>query len=342
LQVAVRLLLLSIALWLPAGSAIAQFTDTQPARGPVLGDEVTNRVKIGVVIQSTGTTFNAIATVPVPTDWPEQQVRIVGEEVSPNVKNLTYRDIAGGGGLKQMVVEVPQLPRGKEAHALVTFEVTRRQVQPPLDTSKYSIPKRLPRNLLVNVGPSPYIESRHPRIIAAAREAIAAKESTASLPGGQKVAGETLSDWEKVEALYDWTRNHVAFKQGKLKGAARGLIDKQGYTDELASVFIALCRVHKIPARTVFVKGHCYAEFYLEDETGQGHWFPCQTAGTRQFGGIDEVRPVLQKGDNFKNPEDTKEKLRWVREYFHASGKGSSPKVKFVYEAVAPPGSVAQ
>ena len=96
-----------------------------------------------------------------------------------------------------------------------------------------------------------------------------------------------------------------------------------------------MCRSQKIPARTVFVQGHCYAEFYLEDDEGQGHWFPCLPAGGRPFGSIDEVRPILQKGDNFKNPENTKEKLRYVREYFHASGRGGSPKVKFISEPVA-------
>jgi transglutaminase-like putative cysteine protease len=211
------------------------------------------------------------------------------------------------------------LPPGQEARALVTFEVTRSSIQPPVDTSQYSIPKTVPRDLRINIGPSPYIESRHPRVVAAAKEAGAAEEIA----------------WAKTEALYDWTRDHVAYKNGKLKGAARAIIDAEGYTDELTSVFVALCRANKIPARTVFVPGHCYAEFYLEDGDGQGHWFPCQPAGQRAFGSTDDVRPILQKGDNFKNPENTREKLRWVKEYFHGSGRGTGPNVKFVNEQVA-------
>lgn len=305
---------------LVAHSARGQFKDEVVGKGPVLGAETTNLIKRGVIVKAGGNLFRAVATVPVPADWPEQQVRIVAEDVSSAVRNLTYRTITGGGGVKLMVVEIPQLAAGQEARALVTFEVTRRAMSPPGDTSVYSIPKRLSRDLLLDVGPSPFIESRHPRVVAAAKLAI----------------GEHESDWEKVESLYDWTRNNVAYTNGKLKGAVRAIIDKEGYTDELTAVFIALCRVHKIPARTVFVPGHCYAEFYLEDDEGQGHWFPCEPAGDRSFGGTSDVRPILQKGDNFKNPENPKEKLRWVKEYFHAAGRGGSPRVKFVSEPVAP------
>ena len=81
--------------------------------------------------------------------------------------------------------------------------------------------------------------------------------------------------------------------------------------------------------------GHCYAEFYLEDDDGKGHWFPCQPAGKRSFGAIDEVRPILQKGDNFKNPENLKERVRFVTEHFSAAGRGDKPNVEFVSELVA-------
>ena len=315
----VRTLLFGLLLLLWPASAFAQFKDQPAGKGPTLVGESTTRIKLGVIVKASGALYRAVATLPVPADWPEQRVKIVHEDVSPSVRNLTYRNITGGGGLRQMVVEIPQLPAGQEARALVTFEVTRSTIEAPDNTAIYSIPQRLSRLLRINIGPSPYIQSRHPKIIAAAREAVAERESA----------------WEKVEAIYDWTRQHVAYKNGKLKGAVRALYDEEGYTDELTSLFIAMCRVHKIPARTVFVPGHCYAEFYLEDDEGQGHWFPCQPAGARSFGAIDEVRPILQKGDNFKNPENFKEKLRWVKEYFHASGRGRAPQVRFVNEPVA-------
>lgn len=309
---------LSVALW--TASAAAQFKESAPDHGPKLDREVTQRIKVGVVIKASGGLFHHIvATAPVPTDWPEQSVRVVQEDVSPAVKKLSYRAITGGGGLKQMVVEIPQLPAGQEARALVTFEVTRRSKTAPTDTSIYKIPKKLDRQMSLNVGPSPYIESRHPKIVAMAKEVIADAET----------------DWQKAEAIYNWIRQHVSYTSGELKGAARALYDKTADTDEFTSLFVAMCRAVKIPARTVFVLGHCYAEFYLEDDEGQGHWFPCQPAGEAMFGFSDDIRPILQKGDNFKNPENSKERLRFVTEYMTAAGRGGKPEVKFFSELVA-------
>ena len=95
-----------------------------------------------------------------------------------------------------------------------------------------------------------------------------------------------------------------------------------------------MCRAQKIPARTVFVLGRCYGEFYLVDDESKGHWFPCDLTGTRSFGSISEPAPILQKGDSYRNPEKTKERLRFVTNYFNASGRGGQPEVRFVSELV--------
>ncbi len=319
---AVRTLLIFLLLISSAQHVCAQFKDenTDDGKGPLLGAEATSRLKVGITVKATGgTIFRGNAAIPIPMDWPEQQVKVIDEDVSATVRNMTYRDVSGGGGLRQMIVQIPQLPGGQEAHALVTFEITRRAQAPPADTSIYKIPKRVDRSIMLNLGPSPFIESRHPKIIAAAREAVSDDQDA----------------WHQVEAMYEWARSHIQYKEGSVKGAARALADGEGYTDDICSLFIAMCRVQKIPARTVFVKNHCYAEFYLEDDEGQGHWFPCQPAGPREFGGLDDVRPILQKGDNFKNPDNSRERLRYLREDFHAAGRGGSPEVKFVSEPVA-------
>ena len=94
------------------------------------------------------------------------------------------------------------------------------------------------------------------------------------------------------------------------QGALAALKDGTGDCEELTSLFIAICRAANIPARTVWVPGHCYPEFYLVDDKGEGHWFPCQSAGKREFGGISETRPILQKGDSFRPPKGTKERQR--------------------------------
>jgi hypothetical protein len=84
----------------------------------------------------------------------------------------------------------------------------------------------------------------------------------------------------------------------------------------------------------VWVPGHCYPEFYLQDAQNQGHWFPCQAAGAdRQFGSMIEERPILQKGDNFKVP-DERGPQRYVKQTLTAKNAAADPQVKFVLEKV--------
>lgn len=315
--------LVSVALLCRA--SYAQFKDDLPEKGPRADRQSVQKLKIGVVIKAVGGTCKGIyVTLPVPTDWPEQKVQVLEEDVSPSVKHVGYRVL--GGAVKQMIIEIPQLPSGQEAKALITYEITRSTLAPPADTSLYKVPKKPGKELQIYLGPSPYIESRHQKIIGLAKELTAASEDSES----------EVSAWQTVEKIYDATRDRVKYVNGELKGAIRALNDGTGDCEELTSLFIALCRASKIPARTVWVDGHCYPEFYLEDDEGHGHWFPCQAAGTRDFGGIPETRPILQKGDNFKDPDRPRERQRYVSEFLKGSAVkgGGQPKVKFIREVV--------
>ena len=281
--------------------------------GIKLDRTLTQRWQVGVIITARGPCAGILATAPVPIDWPEQRVTVVAEDISPEVAGIGYRML--GNGVKQMMVQIPQLLPGRTAQALVTIEVTRSSILAPDDPSQFVIPKRPDRNVRAFLAPSPYIESRHPEIRNVARQVTQDKESA----------------WEQVEAIYDWVREHVEYKDGKLKGALAALKDKDGDCEELSSLFIAMCRASKIPARTVWIPGHCYPEFYLEDAEGEGHWFPCQAAGTRAFGSMPEHRPILQKGDNFKVPEVPRKTQRYVAEYLSTQSVGGQPpEVKFI------------
>jgi hypothetical protein len=160
--------------------------------------------------------------------------------------------------------------------------------------------------------PSPQIESEHREIQSLA---------------GQLAAGKS-GGWESVEAIYDWVRENVQYREGELKGALAALHDRQGDCEELTSLFIALCRASDIPARTVWVPGHCYPEFYLADTQGRGLWIPCQAAGDRQFGRMDERRPILQKGDNFRIPEE-RQAVRYAQPVLQ-----STPRAGYAHPAI--------
>ena len=286
--------------------------DSTPGGIRLVG-EVTSRWQVGVTISAVGNCRGLVATIPVFADWPEQQVHVIEEIFSGHVKTVQFRIL--GNGVKQMVVSIPYIGPGETAQALVTYEVTRQAIKAPEKTDQLEIPKRIPRPLKRYLGKSPYIETNNSRIRAAAR----------------KVGQDATTSWSKVEAIFDWVRDNVQYEfSTTLKGAAAALKDGKGDCEELTSLFVAMCRLNKVPARCIWVPGHCYPEFYLEGSDGQGHWFPCQVAGQRDFGSMPDLRPIIQKGDSFKVP-GKKKPQRYVSELLKGqSFVGGKPKVRWV------------
>ncbi len=306
-------------LWLvlPA-AAPAQFIEDDP-EGARLGETKVQKLRAGLSVRATGGPCRGIsAHLAVPTDWPEQEVRIVDEDISPSVK-VTYRMIDGMA--KAMEIRIPLLRTGEEAKALVTFEIRRRAIVAPDDTDGYVLPdmRKLDRSVRLFLAPSPMIESTDRRIRALARQ----------------IGADQQKAWDRVEAIYDWVRQKVEYRNGPIKGALAALKDGTGDCEELTSLFIAICRAAGIPARTVWVEGHCYPEFYLHDQQGQGHWFPCQAAGARAFGGIPELRPVLQKGDSIHPPNNRRQRQRYLADHLHAADVAGRPSVRFFRQAIS-------
>ena len=146
--------------------------------------------------------------------------------------------------------------------------------------------------------------------------------------------GDSLSDWKRVEQLYDYVLEHVEYEEGAQdKSALQTLQDGKADCHGISALFVAMCRTAKIPARMVWVDGHQYAEFYLEDAAGKGHWYPVQSAGTRAFGEMPTPKVILQKGDNFRVPERRRERLRYASDYtMLLSAPKDKPTVKYVRE----------
>jgi hypothetical protein len=291
--------------------AVAQFKEGGEAKGPKLGEAQVQRWQFGLVVQAVSPCRDVVGYVPMPGEWPEQQLSVVAEDFSPGVRTA-YETVAG---VKVMVVTIAQIQAGAEVKALVTYEVRRHALLPPEKTEIYVLPdpKKLPKDVRPYLLASPMIEVKHAKIKAALKE----------------MKDDWPNAWKQVEAIYEFVRGRVEHRKGQVKGAVAALRDGSGSVEDLTSLFIAMCRTSDIPTRTVWVPGHCYPEFYLEDDEGHGHWFPCEMVESRSFGGIAEHRPVIEKGDNFRPPYDRRDRQRFLSERFQGSGQATHKFYRF-------------
>ena len=276
------LLLLSLGL-----APAAQGQVGEPgAGGPKPGESQVQRWRVGLVVSSLGGPCGRmVGTTTVPMDWPEQRIKIVAQDLSPGV-TVAYKTY--NGTVKQMIVKVPHMAEGEDMRAILTLEIERSTLLPPGNPEVYVVPdpKTLKSTVKDYLGPSPYIECTHPRIKALAKE-----------------IGAEGKAWDRVRAIYDWVRKKIEYeKDAPLTGVVEAIDKGTGDCNQLTSAFVAICRAAGIPARTVRVPHHCYPEFYLQDDKGEGYWFPCEASGTESFGGIASHLPILQKGDNFRIP----------------------------------------
>lgn len=310
-----RLLLVAGLLLISPLAARAQFGAKDESGGPRLGKTQTHQWKTGIVVSAIGGggVANVYGTIPVPTDWPEQQVKVVKEDISPTARGVTYRVV--DNSIRQMIFEIPAIQPGTSGQALITFEVSKAAILPPADPAAYVIPKSAPRDIKKYLGASPFIEVTNTRIKALAKELTAGKDSA----------------WLQLEAIYDGLRDKVKVEPVKQAGAAAALKEGKCTKEDLTALFVACCRAHKVPARMVWVVDGCYAEFYLEDSKDKGYWFPANLAAKeKEFGQVTDTKPIMQKGDNIKVPEN-KEAYRFVPEFIKASGvAGGKPRPEFV------------
>lgn len=286
------------------------------------GEQKIWKFRVGMVFEahSKGPCTDVLGTIPVPMDFPEQKVRII-EENFPRTARVYYRELKEGG-VKQLVLKMRNLRGGQKVEATVLMEVTRYAMAVPKETQSFVLPKKMSRKIKQYLKEGPYMEVNSSMVQKAAKEAVTDKKSA----------------WDKMEAIFKYVRDHVQYKeelkQGTIRGALSALRNKSGDCEDMCALFISMCRAQNIPARLVWVEGHCFSEFYLEDSEERGHWFPAQVAGTEPVGGMTDNRIIYQKGDNFKIPEDPKATLPYVKELFmgEVAKQAPNPKYHFIKE----------
>ncbi len=273
----------------------------QTAQGVSL--PATTTWKFGIRMTGSGDTENAQVTFPVPVEWPEQKVRLVSIDTTRNVRGAKIKKL--GADASQLFFKVPRLAAGELAEATVTVEVVKLASQPPADPHQFVFANSGSRKLRNFLTESPYIESNDPRL----------RELAKTLP-----LNDADPAWSQVEAIYTWVRANIEYKfDTEIRTCLAAIDAGHGDCEEMSSLFIALCRARGIPARAVWIPEHTYPEFYLEDEQGNGYWFPCQAAGSYAFGHMPEAKPILQKGDKFKVAGHSKP-LRYIQPTMKAYG----------------------
>ncbi len=298
-----------------------------PNKGPVLGIPQKVRYRYGMEFEARpgGECSNLFGSAPIPMEWPEQKVTLV-EEVFPREARVGYRELKEGG-VRQLLFKMRTLQEGQKTEASVVIEVTRYTQAPPSDTQGLVVPKKLGRTMRHYLDDSPFIEVGDQRVRKIARTI---KEQT-----------KEESPWNQVSAVFNYVRDHVRYneslKETTIRGAAAAIETEEGDCEDMSALFIAITRNLGIPARTVRVPDHCWAEFYLEDPEGNGYWFPAQVAGNEALGVSSDTRPILQKGDSFRIPESPREETRYVKELFTGDVRqnGPDPRVQFIREEVS-------
>jgi transglutaminase-like putative cysteine protease len=244
---------------------------------------VTYRVKVTLRVDAPGAAVSkVVATSPVPTNWREQTARLVEEVKPPGVSAKVY-PVGINGAL--LLMKAPGIPAGGSVAVEQIYEITRYRLKFTGDTETLKPPEKLSPELRGFLQPGPGVESNR-RGISKLADSLRKEDANA---------------WSNVRAFRDWIRENVRYQQGAYRGAAESLENKIGDCEDMTALLVALCHSSGIPARTVWLDGHAYPEFYLEDEDGRGYWIPTELVGGPWFGETGEQRPILQKGDRIYN-----------------------------------------
>lgn len=312
------LFLLAGLAWAAVASSLSA---QQPERGGELAADSAPRYEaaeetvweFGLRIEAAGQLTGVTATCPVPVSWPEQEITQLEQLQGPAVSRIEFDELPQG--VRLLVLKVNRLGPGEVAEATVRMRVQKRTVVEPLNWQELKIPGKPGGKLKPFLQASPYIEIGN--------------QAVKAFAGSIEVPPE-LPAWQQVETIYDQIRERIPYKFDPTIRTCMEAIERgEGDCEELSSLFIAVCRLKGIPARAVWIPEHTYPEFYLETGEGKGFWFPCQLAGTRQFGGMLEPRPILQKGDKFKVPGNS-QPTRYVQPTLVARDAAASPKLVWI------------
>jgi len=269
-------------------------------------------LSIGVELRGEGDALNIEAATPVPLDHPEQKIDSV--RLDTEGCQASFQEVGEGASL--LYFSASQIGRGQKIWAIAHYKLTLKkqylgyavghfpaeQPPPPAPIRKQYLQE------------SPGIQTSSPEV----RKLLVQLRSQ-----------DQPHPWRLAERCQAWIAENIQPQVGKFIGVVNSLKARHGDCEEMAAIFVAVCRAAAIPARLVWVPNHNWAEFYLTNHEGTGCWIPVHTACYRWFGwtGVHEL--VIQKGDRVTPLHERKPQrllgdwLQWV---------GKRPAVRYVAE----------
>ncbi len=268
-------------------------------------------VSVGIEMEGTGPASDITSTTVAPLEYPEQ--KILDSSIDARGCQAQIRSLAEGAG--QLVLSAAEISRGQMIRAVARFRMTLFKqffdYQAEMFPAKQEVPPDVRKTYLQD---SPGIQVRSRQVRSLAKELS---------------SGTPKHPFEQARAFAEWVPKNIQPQIGSYTSVTAALDDRRGDCEEMAAVFVALCRAVGVPARLVWIPNHNWAEFYLTDRDGRGHWIPAHTACYSWFGfnGVHEL--VLQKGDRVVLPEKRKQ-VRLLADWMRYSG--SAPKVRYTAE----------
>ena len=277
-------------------------------------------LKVGVELIGAGTAGQIMATTPAPVQVPGQEIDRV--QVSKEGCQAALRQLTPEAG--QLILAAPQIVKGQRIAAAAEYRLTlykdyqghTKDRFPAAQPNARQLDKALARSYLYD---SPGIQARSDEVKDLAR----------------RVGGRHDHPWDRARAFYRWVWDNIRPQVAPYTSVTAALRDRVGDCEEHAAVFVALCRASGIPARLVWVPNHNWAEFYLQDESGRGHWIAAHTSCYSWFGWTGAHELVLQKGDSIAIPEKRRPQ-RLLEDWMQ--WQGARPQARWLAELRPLPG----
>jgi transglutaminase-like putative cysteine protease len=280
-----------------------RWIEIEPPRKPLGNyDERPFELSVGIEMRGRGNGTDVQAVTPVPLPHPEQKIG----DVRIETEGCQARIQAVGEGAAQLVVAAAAIGAGGVLRAIARYQLT--VAKQYFGHERDRFPRVQPKPAAEIRGryllDSPGIETGSAQV----RKLLAAVRG----PGDEH-------PWDVARRCWVWVRENIRPRIGPYTSVTRAIDDRVGDCEEMAGVFVALCRRAGIPARLVWVPNHNWAEFHLVDEAGVGHWIPAHTACYPWFGwtGVHEL--VIQKGDRVI-PAHARAPQRLLEDWGRAAG----------------------